>query len=168
MVNPKKHFPSFFKTVLIVTIQISLLLAACSMPKEETPPSSASPEAKLEDIALPEQEYPPDLVETKPINGSLIGLEESLAFYFNQAMDKHSVEASFQAEPAISGQFRWQDEASLTFIPDQPLPPDSLINLTITENAKAANGKALLKPIALQYQGADSKVGFIWFNKANN
>ena len=152
MVNPKKHFSSFLKTVLIVTIQISLLLAACSMPKEETPPSSASPEAKLEDIALPEQEYPPDLVETKPINGSLIGLEELLSFYFNEAMDKHSVEASFQAEPAISGQFRWQDEASLTFIPDQPLPPDSLINLTITENAKATNGKALLKPIALQYQ----------------
>lgn len=152
MVNPKNTFPSFIKTVLIVYLQISLLLAACSLPYKETPTDSPSPEAKLADIALAEQQYPPDLVETIPINGSLIGLEDSLTFYFNQAMDKHSVEASFQAEPAISGQFRWQDEASLTFIPDQPLPPDSLINLTLTENAKAANGKALLKPIQLYYQ----------------
>ncbi|RPJ37316.1 MAG: hypothetical protein EHM21_18185, partial [Chloroflexi bacterium] len=75
-------------------------------------------------------------------------------FYFNQAMQRPSVEAAFQSQPDAAGRFEWLDDATLRYVPGNPAGAESAIHLTIGTGAKAANGLALVKPVQVSYQAA--------------
>jgi hypothetical protein len=92
------------------------------------------------------QPLPPALVETEPAAGSQVPLDKPISLYFNQAMDKTSVEAAFSVQPQVAGTFAWPDEATLVFTPDSPLSPESSIAITIATSARASNGMAFLYP----------------------
>src|SRR3954452_13356956 len=64
---------------------------------------------------------PPQVIETTPFRGAELPLSSPITFYFDQPMDKASVEKAFKASPAVQGQFRWTDDLTLLFQPAQPL-----------------------------------------------
>jgi uncharacterized protein YfaS (alpha-2-macroglobulin family) len=97
------------------------------------------------------QTQPPALVETNPLPGALISLKNPITFYFNQPMQRTSVEAALTGQPSISGSFIWQDDSTVTFNPDKLLLPDTSLVINIGTTAKSAKGLALLRPISLSY-----------------
>ena len=94
-------------------------------------------------------QIPPDLVESAPFPNSELGLEDSVIFYFNQAMEHSTVEAAFSG---LSGRFSWIDDSTLVFTPETPLSPATQIDLGFDTQAQAVNGLSLVEPISLVFQ----------------
>jgi uncharacterized protein YfaS (alpha-2-macroglobulin family) len=153
---------------LAMLIFVSL---ACSLPPqpetEEAPPTRQAPAAapaEIDDLpptpTLPPpptptaQPLPPTLVEAEPAPGSAIPLKSALTFYFNQPMDRGSVEGALVGEPGLSGRLQWVDDATLVFEPDTALPPATDLTVELGTTALAANGLALQEPIRLSYRTA--------------
>ncbi|HAE59029.1 MAG TPA: hypothetical protein DCG54_05840, partial [Anaerolineae bacterium] len=84
---------------------------------------------------------PPSIVETDPPAGSQIGVQQGIAFFFNQPMQRASVEAALKMDKG-DGIYTWIDDSTLTFTPLQPLPADSVVTFTLAPGATAANGLA--------------------------
>jgi hypothetical protein len=66
---------------------------------------------------------PPVLVETIPPAGSQVPLNQPIAFYFNQPMDRASVEAAVSIEGEANGLFSWGDDAPWFLRPYNPCSP---------------------------------------------
>jgi hypothetical protein len=156
--HPAPHIwrkPSVFILVISTLVLISLAwsLPGCSKifpqkatatPTTKIPLPSATP-------TQPPQTLPPALVETDPLPGAQIALKNPITFYFNQPMQHASVEGAVTGEPALSGNFTWRDDATLTFTPDKALLPATSVTINIGTTAQSAKGMALLRPISLSY-----------------
>ena len=136
------------------------LVSGCRSPWQSQP-EVATQVMKEPGYSLPQRppeqrtDLPPALVEVRPFPSSVIGLNESITLYFNQAMDYSAVEAAFHFEPRISGRFEWEDSRTVTFYPDQKLEAGSHLTLAIDTTAQAANQKNLSDPVELNFQVAD-------------
>jgi alpha-2-macroglobulin len=84
--------------------------------------------------------YPPALVESDPLPGAVISNLGPIRLYFNQAMDRFSVENSIQSQEGLSGEFQWQDNATVAFFPDLPFPPATRLEIILDESVRATNG----------------------------
>lgn len=155
---PKRR--SFIQTALTVII-IASLLAGCRFPwqaaptnlpvTEETDSAANLTPPEPTPTPTPRPDLPPALVETHPLPGSVISLNQALQFYFNQAMDTDSVIAATRFEPDVNGLFEWENDQVLTFIPDKALPPGVSLTVSIDETAQAQNGLNLLEPVAISF-----------------
>ena len=151
--------------VLAVLIFVSL---ACALPSQtqttEMPQTLNSASTEIEDLpptsTIPPpptptaQPLPPTLVEANPPPGVDIPLKGALTFYFDQPMDRGSVEGALQGEPQLSGRLNWLDDATLVFEPDAALPPSIVLTVELGTTALAANGLAMLEPVRLSYRTA--------------
>ncbi len=147
------------QTVMIFVIIASLLMG-CRFPWQNTPAttppetSASEPTPESTPTAEPRSDLPPALVEVTPLPKSVIDLKQSLTMYFNQAMDPESVIAAIRFEPDISGGFIWQNSQTLTFTPDEALPPQTNLTVTIQETAQAANKQPLQEQVSFDYNTA--------------
>jgi hypothetical protein len=141
----------YFRSILC-SIFIAAILSSCAgvpvpIPGLETPT-----------LVLPtptafQQALPPRLVETDPPLNTVIGHRSPITFYFNEAMNKPSVESAFRGLP--EGSFTWTDEATLVFQPTQPYPPKSALDITIASSIKSATGFGIQEPVHLSFKVAD-------------
>ena len=127
---------------------VSLILTSCGgLPSLSTPtPAIPTPTEFL-------QAVPPALIETEPPAGSVIGHLSPITFYFNQVMNKSSVESSISGFPA--GVFTWTDEATVVFTPSESYPPNSKLKISIATAVQSVTGFGLAEPIDLTYPVAD-------------
>ena len=151
-----------------IPLLLVILSMACSLPGlfgrgEATPVGQATLQASppvslptaLPTLPMPTPHpQPPGIVESNPPPGAELPLEGPLTLYFNQPMQRTSVEAALSLTPTQPGSFTWQDDATLVFSPSRPLSPQSELVLTLDTGAKATNGLALLQPVSLQYRTA--------------
>lgn len=149
--------------VFVLASVILLISMACSLPAwlpGRTQPASTSvlptqPPAPVQsDKPRFQEDLPPAIVETDPFIGSEIAPTSSLTFYFNQPVERLSVEGAFRGSPPLAGRFEWLDDATVRFIPDQPWAPGADIEITLETSARAANGKALQEAITLRFRVA--------------
>jgi uncharacterized protein YfaS (alpha-2-macroglobulin family) len=149
------HFISVITAIILISLVWSLPgcskatpVATTSAPMVEAtrPPDTPTPSP----TPLPPTQ-PPALVETDPLPGSQIALINPITFYFNQPMQRPSVEAAMTGVPALSGKFTWNDDSSLTFTPDTPLTPGRSQVINIGTSAQSKKGVALLAPISLSF-----------------
>ena len=152
-------------------VPITLLLAAslaCAVPIARQPvttpglPTAApaqvegtaevAPQAQVQEPqAAPAVELPPALVEVDPLPRSVLSPGTTPLFYFNQPMDRASVEAALQLQPVLPVHFEWLDDATLRLIPDSAPETGSDLLVTIATTARAANGQALGEPVQITY-----------------
>ena len=144
-----RSFPRSLQRIFFLLVIFSLIFSACSLPEQMTTPQPAATPT------IAPQTLPPAIVETTPLKGSRIGLQEAITLYFNQPMDRVSVEAAWVTEPSITGDFDWQDDATLTFTPRQPVEAEASLRLGVSTAARAANGIAFEEPVTLHYATAD-------------
>ncbi len=148
--------------ILMTMVIISSLLVGCRFPwqpsPDETTQEASTKETQEEEVDTPEprQDLSPALVEVSPLPESIIPLNQSFKLYFNQPMDKPSVEAAIHFDPGIDGSFSWEDDQVLIFTPDHSLSPDILIILTINTSAQAANKETLQAPVELEFQTVEN------------
>lgn len=122
----------------------ALLTTGCNLPVALNPnraPGSAG------------EPLPPALVEAVPPDGSQIGLIEPITLYFNQPMNRASVEGALNLQPP--GKLTWADDSTLIFIPAQPYPPANEFSVYLGGSARARNGLNLSEPVSLTYRTAD-------------
>ena len=80
------------------------------------------------------------LTEVSPLDGSQLGYNEPITFYFSQPMDRSSVEAVLFGLP--DGSRTWSDDSTLIFTPNGPYAADAEITVAILTSAKAAQRDA--------------------------
>jgi hypothetical protein len=97
---------------------------------------------------------PPAIVESDPPPGGELTLDGLLTLYFNQPMQRTSVEAALSLRPSQLGSLTWQDDTTLVISPTQPFAPQSTVTVTLDTGAQAANGLALPQPVQLEYRTA--------------
>lgn len=99
---------------------------------------------------------PPALVETDPLPNSTVGAQTAPVFYFNQPMQRASVEAALKVEPGQAGRFEWIDDATLRYRLSSPLKPGADLRFTLNAAAKAVNGLPLAQPVQVNYRSGDA------------
>lgn len=154
---PRRHHPR--NAIWFILFTLLILALACSLPSlperstaSLTPTESVAPASTPAPPPLPSptpQPLPPNLVESEPLPGAEIPLSGPITLYFNQPMDRTSVE---MALAGLAGSFNWSDDATLTFTPEKPFAPASEIDLSLDETVRAANGLALAGPVNLHYR----------------
>lgn len=143
-------------------LALSLLLVvslACSFPSiaRESAPTKTPTSKAVAQITPPPpptptptpQPLPPALVENDPFTSSEMALDGSITLYFNQPMDRETVEASFAG---LEGTFTWIDDSTVIFTPIEIYEPNSRINVSLDTMIKATNGLSLLEPVSLVYE----------------
>jgi uncharacterized protein YfaS (alpha-2-macroglobulin family) len=130
-----------------------LVSMACSLPFVRQTPTTVTQAPTL--VPLQPVRLPPAVVEADPLPGTTLSMNAGVQLFFNQPMERLSVEGALKIEPAVGGRFEWTDDSSVTFLPDQTLPAGSDLRLTIAETARAANGIALQEAIVFDYTTAE-------------
>jgi len=134
-------------------ILISLILASCSGVPNIPNLIAPTPTTETQVNTAPQQAYPVALIETDPPLNTVIGHQSPITLYFNQAMNKASVESALSGLP--EGTLTWTDEATLTFSPVQSYPPNAKINIDILTSVQSASGFGISEPIQLSFAVAD-------------
>ncbi len=135
--------PSWQRFLSIVCFSIVVcLLFSCAMPSLPTPQATLLPTTVAPSL-------PPALVEVSPLDGSLLGTEQPITFYFSQPMDRASVEAALFGLPP--GSLTWSDDSTLTFTPNPPLAAGTEITVAVLSSAKDTRGQSLPEPVTLTF-----------------
>ena len=152
---------SLYKTTLVFTL-IAILLASCSIPEmpfslPESPQAESQPQSLPTPTAASEpQSYAPAIVETVPLAGSTIGVDEEITFYFNQPMERASVESAWVADPVSGGEFLWADDATLKFKPSGALQAGASLKMGVNTGARSATGESFAADEIFSFNIADS------------
>ncbi len=142
--------------ILLAVLIVSL---ACSLPglffqETDTPTPTEVPTLIPALPTATPQPLPPAIIESNPPLAVDLPLDGRVIFYFNQAMDRSSVETAFQTEPDQDGALNWADDATLIFNPTHPLEPESEIVFRFDEQVRSSHGLALTQPVSLKFQTA--------------
>ena len=140
-----QHTSQKYRQKYIYLIFAIVLLFSCTLPSVPTPQPSPEPTPTIYQEPLP-----PVLTEVLPVDGSQLGLDEPITFYFSQPMDRNSVESSLFGLPA--GSYTWNDDSTLTYTPKSSFGTDTEITAAILTSTKAANGMHLVEPVTLTYR----------------
>ncbi len=152
--NKDRRVLRLYKVLPVVLLILSL---ACSLPGvvlnnvAKATPTSPAPTTPPSTPTPTPQPLPPALVESNPPPGSVIPLAKPITFFFNQDMDRPTVEGALSGQPRLSGKFSWSNDSVMSFTPDSPFLPDSDVSVTITTTAHSKKGLALLNPLTLNY-----------------
>lgn len=149
----KTKTPKIIRSLVFLVIGLSV---SCSFPGFSNRFSLKAPRATsipAVPTATP-QPLPPALVESDPPADVLLALDKPITLYFNQSMQRTSVEQALSGETAWIGNISWLDDSTMVLSPRESLAPDSDITLSISTEAKAANGQALTQPISLNFHTA--------------
>ncbi len=162
MIHPNVSQPlRRWSQILLSLIVIASLLAGCRLPwqtQSDDPRTKTNGSDEITSViptSEPRQDLPPAIVEVTPLPDTYIGLEESISLYFNQGMDRESVEAAIHFEPNTSGLFTWEDDSIVTFTPDQPLSAGSNLRLVLSTSAQALNRESLQSPVEVNFMTAE-------------
>ncbi len=140
---------------ILIILGLAASLAGCK--KANPTPPTANPTAPIATpTAIPTAtplppDLPPALVETDPLPGAQVALQNPITFFFNQPMQHASVEAALTLTPALEGRYTWRDDSTLTFAPTTALSPNTSLMIDISTAAQSMKGMALVQPISLSY-----------------
>lgn len=147
-----------FLLILNCFLLIGLVLTSCAgAPTIPIPnfiaPTETSSAPTTSSAPVIQGAFPPALVETNPPLNTVVGHLSPITFYFNQAMNKQSVESAFSGLP--EGTFTWNDEATLVFTPTQSYQSNTVLNLTLANTIQSSTGFGIPEPIEIPFTVTD-------------
>ena len=162
----KFRFPLTLNCILLISLIVTSCSGVPNIPNliAPTPTPTVAPATEETSPTVP-QAYPVALIETDPLLNTVIGHRSPITFYFNQGMNKASVESSINGLP--DGTFTWTDEATVTFSPTQPYQPDAKLDIEIADSIQSASGFGIPEPIQISFTVADYLRGTNLLPKAN-
>ena len=120
--------------IRLIPILLVMVSQACSLPTIGKPRPTATIPTTPTTPPLPTptpKPLPPALVESSPPQGAELPLEGPFTLYFNQPMDRASVEAEYKRELGEETTFQWVDDSTVVLYPGQPLPPATDISFQV-------------------------------------
>lgn len=105
----------------------------------------------------------PKLVEVYPQDGAAdIQTTTPLRLVFSSRMQEESVNSRISIEPAIRGNFSWENDG-LTFTPSQPWPGGQTIHITLSRGARADNWLSIsMKQQSWSFSTSSEKLAYLW------
>lgn len=149
--------PPFLRLVITLVSLLAVVGMSCNLPfgggqeRLLSTPTVSRPTS----LPTPQQDLPPTVLEVQPEPGSILNSRDGLIITFDQAMDRPSVEGALTLQPVSAGRFEWLDDTSVRFVPDQPLPLNTPVTLTVQPTAKDKSGKSLLRSFSYVFHTAD-------------
>ncbi|MFQ5459349.1 MAG: TonB-dependent receptor plug domain-containing protein, partial [Anaerolineae bacterium] len=67
-----------------------------------------------------------------------------MSIFFDQAMDRGSVEAAFTIDPPTAGRFVWTADTDVSFLAHEPFANDAVVRATLGTGARDAAGNPIL------------------------
>ena len=154
----QRRFP---RKVLLRSVLVFLIISslACSLPfmvsHTPTPPPSTSTPTKPPLPTPTPQPLPPGLVESDPPQSVEIPLQGPITLFFNQSMDRNSVEAALRSQLEQELTFTWSDNSTVTIFMSSGLSPETELSLSLGDEVLSSQGKSLMQPISLNYRTAN-------------
>lgn len=150
----------YIKGRRFVILCVFLVLAmACSLPSAIQSVSRVgdATSAPPPTITPTPQPLPPDLAEIDPQPGTQLPLDGGITLYFNQAMERASVEQAIRVQVSLDdGQvvshpitYSWQDNTTLSIAPETEWLAGTDWVVEISSSLLAANGLNMAQPISL-------------------
>jgi alpha-2-macroglobulin len=162
-----KNLPLFPKTKrqwLAATALLIFAALACGLPSsiQSISPLDDEVAAPRPTITPTPQPLPPELIEVDPAPGSRLALDSALTLYFNQAMQRASVEAALSVKFTLADgqvmahnvEFTWLDDSTLIVVPTTGWLPDIDWQVLLGTSAVAANGLSMSEALNLAYRTA--------------
>ena len=137
------------KKISVILFLMILLSWACVLPSIG---NNAEENSEQSQLIATQGPLPPAVVEVFPIPGSRLPLDGGVSFYFNQPMDRQSVEAAINGTPTLSGSFSWENDQTVKFSPAKDWLPDNEIIFTVSESVKAENGLLMQGDASFSYK----------------
>jgi len=103
---------------------------------------------------VPSDTISPVVVQRSPEAGEELAPDSGLQLVFDRAMNPSAVEAAFVIQPAVAGKITWSDKRTLTWKPDQPLSRDTVYDVVLSQNARAADGAPLRSAYSFRFATA--------------
>jgi uncharacterized protein YfaS (alpha-2-macroglobulin family) len=137
-----------------ILLPISLLLLvnlSCSIPGlGRTPEPGEGTQISAGPTPTPLPPPPPTLVETYPPPGVELSLNGAITLYFDQPMDRPSVEGSLQLIPIVEVELEWLDDQTLRILPLEPFQRAQEYRVSIGVEAHALTGLTFVEPISIK------------------
>jgi hypothetical protein len=106
--------------------------------------------ASAPSVRSADDQPPPAVIDTVPLRGEELPLDGTITVFFNQAMDRASVERAIRTQPALNGSFDWLDEATVRFKPIN-LQRATTYTLTIGTEARSLTNVPMPRRIHLAH-----------------
>ncbi|MCB9437816.1 MAG: Ig-like domain-containing protein [Anaerolineales bacterium] len=88
-----------------------------------------------------DQVAPPRVIETTPLAGEELALDGSVSFTFDRAMDTDSADNLFTVEPAVEGEWTWNERSNILTLTPTALERDTEYRFSVF--AVDADGQAM-------------------------
>ena len=102
------------------------------------------------------RETPPEVINYSPVwneGDAPVKANTTVVFEFNWDMNTEATEAAFHIEPAVEGNFRWEDSNyRMIFEPKDAYDVNTLYTVTLTTDAEHGGGMKLQEPFQLQFK----------------
>ena len=155
-------FPPSRHRLMLATLAVLLLVSlACALPSALQPaaPGVTATPAPTPTITPTPQPLPPALIEMDPPPGTRLPLDGALTLYFNQPMQRATVETALRLELALEDgtmqplavNYNWLDDTALQLLPTEQLPTSATVILVLDAAAQAANGLTMLDSVRADY-----------------
>src|SRR5260221_4290169 len=92
----------------------------------------------------------PQVVDSAPARGEELPVDASVTLFFDQAMDRQSVEKAFSVTPSVPGAFTWTDDTTVIFKPSATLARNTEYAFSVSSDAKSKPGIALRDTFTLK------------------
>ncbi len=141
-----------------IAIVLTLSVMACNLPLfgRGQGAQAPTPTPTVDVSRLPPTA--PQLVAQRPYPGEELPLDGSIDLYFDQPMDRSSVESALSLQPSLDVSLTWVDDSTLRVKPAPgALTRAARYTLTVSETAKASTGLSLEAPVEVEVQ----TVGFL-------
>lgn len=151
----------WFQRPLLASLCLLISILACSLPGLLRGRVTPTPTVALTQVTSPAatpvptptpRPLPPHLIETDPPAGSVVPLDASFTFYFDQPMERASVEAAFIGP---RGTLEWIDAATMRVTPADTFAPDQEITFSLGVQARSTTGMPLQAPLSLSFRTGD-------------
>ncbi len=142
----------------LLPFAVIILSMACALPFGPAPvPTKIQRTSTPTEPPIPSptpQAVAPALVESDPPLNGETPLNGPITLYFNQAMDRASVEAGLVSELGAALAFTWVDDSTVIVFLNETLQPEQTVSLNLGDTVRSRGGKPLLQPIRLDYKAA--------------
>ena len=102
------------------------------------------------------RETPPEVINYSPVwseGDAPLKANTPVVFEFNWDMNTEATEAAFHIEPAVEGNFRWEDSNyRMVFEPTDAYDVNTLYTVTLDTNAEHGGGMKMQEPFTLQFK----------------
>ncbi|HSH01683.1 MAG TPA: Ig-like domain-containing protein [Anaerolineae bacterium] len=125
------------------------------------PTNTPPPRPTIPLIAAENIDWPPQLVDSRPLPGQETVLDGAITLRFDQPMDKASVEAAFEVMTIaregedgerVKGVFDWPRNDTVVFIPEATLERERRYRVRVIDSAAGLNGRTLAGIVQLEVE----------------